>query len=264
MQNQSSDMRKSAVSGLLDLTGRTALITGAGGGIGSAISRKLADAGARVILHYNNSNTNVETLAREIGAERIIRCDLSKPADIKAMIETLVSEACTPNLLVNNAGVQTVAPILDADEQVWQDINKVNLGGVYALTQYVANALVAEKSGGSIVNIASIEGLDPAEGHAHYATSKAAVLMYTRASALELGKHDIRVNAVAPGLISRPGIEEDWPDGVQRWQTRAPLSRLGTGDDIANAVLFLLSPAAVWISGNTLQVDGGMGAQNRW
>lgn len=252
------------VADLLDLSGRIALVTGAGGGIGSSISRKLADAGARMILHYNSSKESVENLASEVSAERTIKCDLSEPAEIKAMIDTLVSEGRTPDLLVNNAGLQTVASIREADEQVWYDINKVNLGGVYALTKCFANALISEKSSGAIVNIASIEGLDPADGHAHYAASKAAVLMYTRASALELGKHDIRVNAVAPGLISRLGIEEDWPNGVERWQTRAPLGRLGTGEDIANGVLFLLSHAAVWISGNTLQIDGGMSAQNRW
>ncbi|MCF6275375.1 MAG: SDR family oxidoreductase [Robiginitomaculum sp.] len=253
-----------AVADLLDLTGHTALVTGAGGGIGAATARKLSDAGARVILHYNNSKAGVEALAGEIGAERVIKCDLAKPVKIKAMINTLAAEERTPNLLVNNAGVQTLGSILEADERVWEDINKVNLGGIYALTKYVANALIAEERGGAIVNISSIEGLDPAQGHAHYAASKAAVLMYTRASALELGQHNIRVNAVAPGLIFRPGIENDWPDGVTRWQERAPLTRLGTGEDVANAVLFLLSPAAVWVSGNTLIVDGGMSAQNRW
>lgn len=252
------------VKNLLDLTGHTALVTGAGSGIGSAIARKLSDVGARVVLHYNKSKTGVEKLAKEINAERTIACDLSKPRKIQAMINTLIVEERTPDLLVNNAGLQTVGSIREADAQVWKDINKVNLGGVYALTKYVANALIAEERGGAFVNIASIEGLDPAEGHAHYAASKAALLMYTRASALELGQHNIRVNAVAPGLISRPGIEDDWPEGVARWQERAPLTRLGTGEDIANAVLFLLSPAAVWVSGNTLSVDGGMGAQNRW
>lgn len=252
------------VEELLDLTGHTALVTGAGGGIGSAIARKLSDAGARVVLHYHQNKVKVEALAYEINAERIIGCHLSKPKKIKAMINTLVSEERTPDLMVNNAGVQTVANILDADEQVWKDINKVNLGGVYALTKYVSNALIAENRSGAIVNIASIEGFDPAEGHAHYAAAKAGLIMFTRASALELGKHNIRVNAVAPGLISRPGIETDWPDGVKRWQDRAPLTHLGTGEDVANAVLYLLSPAAVWVSGNTLRVDGGMSAQNRW
>jgi len=249
---------------MLDLNGRTALVTGASGGIGAAIARTLAAAGARVIVHYNNDKAGAEKLAGEIGGLRVIGCDLSKPAKIKAMINILISEDRTPDLLVNNAGVQTIAPILEADAGVWEGINDVNLGGVYALTKYVAAALVAEKRAGAIVNIASIEGQDPALGHAHYAASKAALIMFTRASALELGQHNIRVNAVAPGLIERAGLKEDWPDGVKRWQERAPLARLGTGADVANAVLFLLCPAAVWISGNTLNVDGGMGAQNRW
>ncbi|MBL4853054.1 MAG: SDR family oxidoreductase [Robiginitomaculum sp.] len=253
-----------SISNLLDLSGRTVLVTGASSGIGAAIARKLAGAGAQVILHYGTNKAGINKLATEIGAKHMVQCNLSKPRQIKAMIADLTAENCLPDMLVNNAGVQTVAGVLDANKQVWRDINKVNLEAVYALCKYMAKALIKQKRAGSIVNIASIEGLDPAEGHAHYAASKAALLMYTRASALELGRHNIRVNAVAPGLISRPGLEEDWPDGVKRWQGRAPLGRLGTGEDVANGVLFLLSPAAVWISGHTLTIDGGMGAQNRW
>ena len=253
-----------AIADLLDLSGRTVLISGASSGIGAAIARKMSQAGAQVILHYGTNKAGISSLADEMRAKHIVQCNLSKPRQIKAMFEDLDAENCLPDLLVNNAAVQTVAGVLDADEQVWRDINKVNLEAVYALCKYMANALIAVGRSGAIVNIASIEGLDPAEGHAHYAASKAALLMYTRASALELGPHNIRVNAVAPGLVSRPGIEENWPEGVKRWQDRVPLERLGTGADVANGVLFLLSPAAVWISGHTLVVDGGMGAQNRW
>ncbi len=253
-----------AISDMLDLSGNTVLVTGASSGIGAAISRKLAKAGAQVILHYGTDKSGVGALAAEIGAKHMVQCNLSKPRQIKAMIADLAAENCMPDMLVNNAGVQTVAGVLDANKQIWRDINKVNLEAVYGLCKYMAKALIAQKRTGSIVNIASIEGLDPVEGHAHYAASKAALLMYTRASALELGPHNIRVNAVAPGLISRPGIENDWPDGVKRWQDRAPLGRLGTGEDVANGVLFLLSPAAMWVSGHTLAIDGGMGAQNRW
>ena len=117
---------------------------------------------------------------------------------------------------------------------------------------------------GAIVNIASIEGLQPADGHSHYAASKAAVLMHTRAAALELGRHGIRVNAVAPGLIERVDLAADWPDGVRRWQSACPLGRLGQPDDVADAVLFLASDAARWITGATLVVDGGMLTRSTW
>ena len=97
-----------------------------------------------------------------------------------------------------------------------------------------------------------------------YATSKAGLIMFTRAAALEYGSRGIRVNCVSPGLIDREGLAEDWPDGVDRWQQRVPLGRLGTAKDVADAVLFLLSPAACWISGTNLIVDGGMSAQGKW
>jgi NAD(P)-dependent dehydrogenase (short-subunit alcohol dehydrogenase family) len=117
---------------------------------------------------------------------------------------------------------------------------------------------------GAIVNIASIEGSDPAAGHAHYSASKSGMLMFTRSAALEYGAFGIRVNAVSPGLIHREGLESEWPDGVSRWTAKAPLERLGTDMDVADAVLFLLSPAARWISGTNLLVDGGMSTVSRW
>jgi NAD(P)-dependent dehydrogenase (short-subunit alcohol dehydrogenase family) len=251
---------------LLDLSGHTALITGASGGIGRVIARTLSGAGAQTVLHCSHDVKRLQSLSDEIGAVHMIACDLSQESRVKSMMESLAAKGVTPTLLVNNAGtgVTNLSSILDADEDHWQDINNVNLGGVYALTKYFAKGLMGADQSGAIVNIASIAALDPAQNHSHYAASKAALLMYTRASALELGAHNIRVNAVAPGFIHRADIETDWPEGVKSWQNRAPLGRLGTGEDVANAVLFLLSPAAVWISGNTLVVDGGMSTQNRW
>ena len=249
---------------LLDLTGHTALITGATGGIGADIARTLGAAGARIVLHFNTDKKAAEALAETLGQAYIVRANLAKPKQICDMIADLAAHNLTPDLLVNNAGVQTVSSILAADKDIWREINKVNLEAVYALTKAVSQVLIDTGRNGAIVNVASIEGLDPAEGHAHYAASKAALLMYTRAAALELGPKNIRVNAVAPGLIARPNIEKDWPDGVERWRKRAPLGRLGTGADVASAILYLLSPAALWISGHTLVVDGGMSAQNRW
>ena len=138
---------------------------------------------------------------------------------------------------------------------------RVNVGGVAAMTREAAALM---PSGGAIVNISSIEGLQPAFDHSHYAASKAAVIMHTRAAALELGPSGIRANCVSPGLIEAPGIEEAWPEGVARWHAAAPLHRLGTPADVADAVLFLVSPAARWISGANLVVDGGVLAHNTW
>ena len=119
--------------------------------------------------------------------------------------------------------------------------------------------------GGAIVNIASIEGLQPAFDHSHYAASKAAVIMHTRAAALELGRRGVRVNCVSPGLIDvEGGLEHAWPSGVERWHAAAPLHRLGRPDDVADAVLFLASDAARWITGANLVVDGGVLAHNTW
>jgi NAD(P)-dependent dehydrogenase (short-subunit alcohol dehydrogenase family) len=133
---------------------------------------------------------------------------------------------------------------------------------VARLTQVAVPHL--RRDNGAVVNIASIEGLQPASGHSHYTASKAAVLAHTRAAALELGRLGIRVNAVAPGLIHRDGLEADWPEGVARWHAACPLGRLGQPDDVADAVLFLASAAARWMTGACLVVDGGVLSRSTW
>ncbi|PHR54651.1 MAG: short-chain dehydrogenase [Robiginitomaculum sp.] len=251
------------INTLLDLSGRTALVTGASGGIGCEIARALSLAGAAVVLHYQSNKDSAQTLANELGGT-IVQADLTDESAVKNMIAELAAQGNLPDLLVNNAGIYLFGSIREADAQVWKDTNAINLEGVYALTKHFANALIAENKHGAIVNIASISGIDPSQDGAHYAASKAALLSYTRASALELGEHGIRVNAVSPGLIYRESLKDQWPEGIVTWENRAPLTRIGQPEDVAKAVLFLLSPAAEWISGNNLVVDGGMGAQNRW
>jgi NAD(P)-dependent dehydrogenase (short-subunit alcohol dehydrogenase family) len=251
------------IAALLDLRERVVLVTGSGSGIGAGIARRLHAAGARVAVHYAHHRATAEMLARELGERACV-----VHGDVERDAERLCGDAIAAfgriDAAVNNAGIQPVAPLAEIGPDEMREMLRVNVEGVAAITRAVARHLIARGGGGAIVNVASIEGLQPASGHSHYAASKAAVLMHTRAAALELGPRGIRVNAVAPGLIDRPGLAGDWPDGVNRWLAACPLERLGTTDDVADAVLFLLSHGARWISGATLVVDGGMLARPTW
>ena len=251
------------IAALLDLRGRTVLVTGSSTGIGAGIARRLHAAGAGVAVHYAGQRAAAETLARELGERACV-----VGGDVERDAERLCSDVVTAfgrlDAVVNNAGIQPVASVLDLTPDDVREMLRVNVAGVIALTHAAAKHLMAHGDGGAIVNIASIEGLQPAAGHSHYAASKAAVIMHTRAAALELGPHAIRVNAVAPGLIDRAGLADAWPDGVSRWLAACPLETLGTTNDVADAVLFLLSSAARWITGATLVVDGGMLARPTW
>jgi NAD(P)-dependent dehydrogenase (short-subunit alcohol dehydrogenase family) len=247
------------ISELLDLSGQSVLVTGASGNIGQGIARRLAAAGATVIAHYYRAEKIARRLIDEIGAGSAAQADLS---DASA-VEALLAES-RPDLVVNNAAIQPVQALADTSPGDWRRVHAANLDSAFFVTRCAAQFWQAEGRGGAIVNIASIEGSDPASGHGHYASSKAGLIMLTRACALEYGPAGIRVNAVSPGLIDRAGLADAWPEGMERWLDRAPLGRLGTPNDVADAVLFLLGPAARWISGANLVVDGGMSAQSRW
>jgi NAD(P)-dependent dehydrogenase (short-subunit alcohol dehydrogenase family) len=250
------------IAALLDLRERAVLVTGSGSGIGAGIARRLHAAGARVAVHYAGGRAAAEALASELGERAcVVRGDVER--DAERLCGDVVAAFGQLDGVVNNAGIQPVTPLLDLGAEDVREMLRVNVAGVVALTSSAARHMIAA-GGGAVVNVASIEGLQPAPGHSHYAASKAAVIMHTRAAALELGSHGIRVNAIAPGLIDRAGLAQAWPDGVNRWLAACPLERLGTTDDVADAVLFLLSNAARWISGATLVVDGGVLARPTW
>jgi 3-oxoacyl-[acyl-carrier protein] reductase len=258
------------VSELLNLSGRVAIVTGASGNIGGGIARRLHEAGATVVVHSASNAQAADALAASLG-DRCAHVTGDVERDARSICRSTVERFGRVDIVVNNAGIQPIASLADIDEETFLELLRVNVGGIAAMTRHAAVQMQSQPrrpndlgTVGAIVNISSIEGLQPAFVHSHYAASKAAVLMHTRAAALELGSGGIRVNSVSPGLIDVEGLEQNWPDGVARWHAAAPLHRLGQPDDVADAVLFLVSDGARWVTGSNIVVDGGVLAHNTW
>lgn len=266
---------------LPDLLGQRVLVTGASGGIGGGIARRFAAAGARVAVHYRSSPEPAFALVEELrerGAEAVaVRADLAEPGAAGALVAETVHGLGGIDGLVNNAGIQPLAPLSETSRDEWDEVLATNLGAVFELSREAAAAMVSGLEAEAmtaaedapprdrwITHIASIEASRPAPAHAHYAAAKAGLVMHARAAALELGPAGIRVNSVSPGLVDRPGLAEAWPEGVASWTARAPLGRLATADDIGNACVLLASSAASFITGQDLAVDGGMLATPGW
>lgn len=251
-----------AIGALLDFSAKVVLVTGASGGIGRGIAARFAQAGAAVAVHYHRNAAAAENVAQQLtaagGQAATFAADLGDAQAVAALVDAVVARFGRLDVLVNNAARQTLAPLLEMDVGEWEVMLAATLRSVFLCTQAAARQMIAQGQGGAIVNITSIEAEQPAPLHSHYNAAKAGVLMHTRAAAGELGAHGIRVNAVAPGLIWRAGLEHDWPEGVARWQATAPLQRLGQPEDVADACLFLASPAARWITGASLRIDGGV------
>ena len=243
----------------IDLSGLVVIVTGAAGGIGTGIVESFETAGASVVLHHN------KTKPAAVGPKSIaVQLDLTDEDSPNELIASAMAKFGRIDALINNAAIQPHSLFTEMTDSQWNEMINVNLTASHRLTQSFATTAIKHNSTGSVVNISSIEGTQPAYGHGHYGVSKAAMLMHTKVAAQELGGHGIRVNAVSPGLISRPGIEDAWPEGVGRWLKRAPLGRMGTPRDVGDACVFLCSPLAQWITGNNLIVDGGMSTMSTW
>ncbi len=250
------------VAALLDLRGRVVVVAGASGGIGAGVAARLAEAGASLMVHGRSRSASLAGIADRLGAGAMtVAADLSTDDGAAAVAGAALERFGRLDAWVNVAGVQPVAALEAIDVAAWREVFDGNATVAVASTRAAAAVM---SGGGVIVHVASIEGLAPAVGHSHYSAAKAAVLAHVRAAAVELGPRGIRVNAVAPGLIEREGIAEQWPEGVERWQAKCPLRRLGRPDDVADACLFLVSDAARWITGATLVVDGGVSAGPTW
>jgi NAD(P)-dependent dehydrogenase (short-subunit alcohol dehydrogenase family) len=249
---------------LPDLSGTVTLVTGAGGGIGAGIAERFAVAGAAVVVHHRTSGERAAAVASGIAARGgravVAQADVTDPRQCAELVQAAVDAFGRLDAVVVCAGVQPVAELAAMTVDEWRAVVDTNLTGTFATVQAAAAVL----RGGSITLVASIEGSRPARGHAHYAASKAAVIMLARSSALEYGASGIRVNTVSPGLVHRDGLDEAWPDGVASWRRAAPLGRVGEPSDVGDACVFLASPMARWITGHDLVVDGGMSVTPSW
>ncbi len=254
-------MGEPSVRELMDFRGKVVLVTGASGGIGRGVALRFAEANAAAVaVHYHSRKDEAEQVAEQIrergGKALLIQADVTRGEEAGRMVTAVCAAFGRLDVLVNNAGTYPVSTLLEMDEAEWDSVVNSNLRSTFVCSQAAAHQMKLQ-GGGVILNIASIEGNYPAWGHTHYDAAKAGVLQFTRAAARELAPFGIRVNAVSPGLIWKEGIEQGWPDGVQRWQRSAPLVRMGMPEDVADACLFLASPAARWITGIDLVVDGG-------
>jgi 3-oxoacyl-[acyl-carrier protein] reductase len=238
------------------LQGQTALVTGSSRGIGCAIAKRLAGAGAQLLLHYNSDREAAESVSREIGgAVQLLQADMRSPKAIDAMVRSLGETKL--DILVNNAAIWGSTPVGSTTLDTLEAMLDVNVKSVFWLTQGVLPLL---REGARIVNLSSIAGrIGRAGGRSVYGASKAAVDAFTRNWALELSPRKIRVNAVAPGYIETDMTAGYFADAkiLQHAVDRQPFGRLGYADEVADVVLFLCSPASNWITGDSLNVSGG-------
>ena len=250
----------------LPLSGRVAVVTGAASGIGRATALALADAGAAVVVADVDEAGGITTVEQAEGAGRTARfvaCDVSVEDEVEAAIRTATETFGRLDVLVNNAGIE--GPVLPVHAQApsdWRRVFEVNVHGTFYGIRHALPLLVAAERG-VIVNVASVAGLDAFPLHAAYAASKHAVVGLTRTAALEVARSGVRVNAVCPGFVDTPMVAGGLASlGQTRAQVerRIPAGRLGLADEVAQAVLYLCSDAAAYVTGQTLVIDGGLAA----
>nr|WP_263326861.1 glucose 1-dehydrogenase [Neobacillus sp. Marseille-Q6967] len=241
------------------LENKVAIITGGGGGIGRATAVRFAKEGARVLVADIGEEAGIKTvhLIKENGGEaEFVRVNMTKPEDVEHMVQKAVDTFGKVDILINNAGVKSdEKKIPDVSLEEWQEVFDINTTGVFLGMKYVIPKM---ESGGSIVNTASIAGIKGQKLVAAYSASKSSVMALTKTAATEFGKKNIRVNAIAPGIIDTDMVE-DWKK-TKKWpvlSTANALNRIGQPEEIANTILFLASDEASFITGETIVIDGG-------
>ena len=244
---------------MFDLKNKVAVITGSRQGIGKGIAEKLAQAGADVVIS-DISQEDCETVCKEIEDKfkvktLAVKCDVSKKTDADNLIAKTVEKFSRIDILVNNAGIFPYVNFMDMKEDEWDKVLDTNLKSIFLCSHAAAKVM---KPGSKIISISSIASLIGFPGLTHYCASKGGINGFTRALALELAPKKINVNAVAPGAIDTPGAKKDSTDeSVKQTAAMVPWKRMGTPEDIANAVCYLASDEADYVTGQVLAVDGG-------
>ncbi len=250
------------------LTDRVAIVTGGGAGIGRGIARGFAAFGARVVLFERDEKSGRDAAAeieREGGEAFALTVDVRDGEAVAAAVSTTVERWGRIDILVNNAGGVFAAPFLETSEKGWDALHRANLKHLYHCCHHVGRHLVAQGTGGSILNVVSIEGVRAAPLYATYAAAKAGAINFTKTLALELAPHGIRVNALAPDICVTEGLRALMPpEAMERATRTVPLARLGDPSDLAGAAIFLASELGRYVTGETLHVDGGTHASAGW
>lgn len=246
----------------LSLEGKVALVTGACRGIGKAIAMMFADAGADVAISCRNQ-PHLEEVAGEIrglGRKALpVAAHIRKTEDLRNLFEKVKEEFGRIDILVNNAATNPgLGMLVDMEEKMYDQIMNTNLKGYTILSQLVGK-LMRDQGGGNIVNIASVGGISPDRGLGLYCVSKAAIIMLTRSMAVELGDYNIRVNAIAPGLVKTRFSQALWSneDLLKSEMSHTPLKRVSEPEEVARIAMFLATDASVWVTGQTIVMDGG-------
>ncbi len=243
------------------LAGQVAIVTGASRGIGAAIARDLAGAGAHVVVGYRRQQADADAVVAAITAEGgsadAVGFDVADSGAVDAAVRDVVARLGKVDVLVNNAGVSADALIVRISDEQWQRVLDVNLKGVFNCTKAVARPMMRARSG-RIINLSSVVGVTGNTGQAAYAAAKAGIIGFTKSTARELASRNITANVIAPGLIETDMTETLDAGARDMYRAMIPLGRLGRGEDVAAAVTFLAGPGASYITGQVIHINGGM------